>query len=154
MLVKGDPGKLRQALMNLLDNAIKFTHKGQIVFRIGIAGPTQARLSDSDRKGYFARLRFDIEDTGIGIPRVMIATLFAPFIQGDATNTRCFGGTGLGLAISKKLIELMNGAISVESTEGMGSRFSVEVELETPILVNPTNNAFGVVEFDPSLTAA
>ena len=110
--VRGDPTRLRQILLNLLSNALKFTDAGAIKLRV-ICPPA------SDRSLF----KFEIQDTGIGIPRDRMSRLFQSFSQVDASTTRRFGGTGLGLAICKQLAELMGGQIGVESVEGKGSTF-------------------------------
>ena len=115
----GDQNRLRQVLLNLLNNAIKFTAKGSVTLSISVM---------SRETGTF-RLRFSVQDTGIGIPTSKRHLLFERFSQADGTIQREFGGTGLGLAISKRLIELMDGAIDVESEEGRGSTFWFEVTL-------------------------
>ncbi len=112
-LLTGDPGRLRQVVLNLANNAIKFTHEGRIGIRIGLDHENSRR----------ATLRFVVEDTGIGIPEHLVAHIFNPFTQADASMTRKYGGTGLGLSISKKLVEMMGGAIGVESREGHGATF-------------------------------
>ncbi|MRR54086.1 MAG: PAS domain S-box protein [Deltaproteobacteria bacterium] len=117
-LVSGDPGKLRQILVNLLSNALKFTHQGEIVLR--------AALDREDDNN--AWVRFSVRDTGIGIPQTRIKDIFALFSQVDASTTRRYGGTGLGLAISRQLAELMGGTIDVESEEGRGSTFFLAVK--------------------------
>jgi two-component system sensor histidine kinase/response regulator len=109
--VRGDPGRLRQILLNLAGNAIKFTEKGEVVIRATLDEEDQVR----------ARVRFAVSDTGIGIPADRMSLLFKSFSQVDASTTRKFGGTGLGLAISKKLSEMMGGQIGLESKEGKGT---------------------------------
>jgi CheY-like chemotaxis protein/HPt (histidine-containing phosphotransfer) domain-containing protein len=113
LLVRGDPGRLRQILGNLLGNAIKFTAAGEVSVR--------ASLQAQDEEGVL--VRFSVRDTGIGIPAEKKIRLFQKFSQVDASTTRHYGGTGLGLAISKQLAEQMGGAIGVESREGAGSEF-------------------------------
>ncbi|HEX5802500.1 MAG TPA: response regulator [Azospira sp.] len=116
--VVGDPVRLRQILDNLLNNAIKFTERGEVRLIVQ-ARPVGAQV----------QLRIAVEDTGIGIPPRVQATIFEKFTQADSSTTRLYGGTGLGLAISKQLATLMGGQIAVSSREGAGSRFSLMLQL-------------------------
>jgi signal transduction histidine kinase/DNA-binding response OmpR family regulator len=111
--IRGDAGRLRQILLNLCGNAVKFTQEGEIALNVCVV----ARDADS------TTLRFEVRDTGIGIPADRIHTLFQPFSQVDASTTRRFGGTGLGLSIVKRLAEMMGGEAGVQSQEGVGSTF-------------------------------
>jgi signal transduction histidine kinase/AmiR/NasT family two-component response regulator len=120
--VRGDPVRLRQIVLNLLGNAIKFTAKGEVLLHVALAGPAGGRPA----------LRFRIVDTGIGVPPAVQAALFQPFVQADSSTTRRFGGTGLGLAICKRLCELMGGAIGVESSGRDGSTFWFTALLDEP----------------------
>lgn len=117
--VSGDPLRFRQIVMNLVDNAIKFTAKGRITVR----GEVRERTAD------FVRLEFMVSDTGIGITPQDQERIFIPFTQADASTTRNYGGSGLGLAISRKLVELMDGQIWVESRPGQGSVFHFTVAM-------------------------
>jgi PAS domain S-box-containing protein len=119
-LVRGDPGRLRQVLVNLTGNAVKFTHQGGVTIRVELEKEDEVSLV----------VRFSVTDTGIGIPAHRLGALFSPFVQVDGSTTRNYGGTGLGLAISKQLVELMGGSIKVESEEGKGSTFTFTVLLE------------------------
>ncbi|MBF0131815.1 MAG: response regulator [Magnetococcales bacterium] len=115
----GDPLRLGQVLINLGSNAVKFTHKGQIVYRIAVVSCTKTEVS----------LRFQVQDTGIGMDPEQSAHLFQPFYQGDASTTRRYGGTGLGLAISQHLVHAMGGQIAVDSLLGEGSLFHFSLTL-------------------------
>jgi PAS domain S-box-containing protein len=128
--IVGDAGRLRQVLLNLLANAVKFTEKGEVVVHVD-AEPT-------GKHSY--RLEFAVRDTGIGIPQDRMETLFDSFSQVDASTTRRYGGTGLGLAISKRLVELMGGTMWVESAEGEGSTFFISLsakDAEVPLRTDP-----------------
>jgi len=118
--VIGDPARLQQTLVNLLDNAIKFTDRGQITLRVEPNG------QDQDR----GLLHFTVQDTGIGIPSEKIKVIFEAFSQADGSSTRKQGGTGLGLTISSRLVEMMHGSISVVSEMGVGSCFHFTARLE------------------------
>ena len=119
--VIGDPERLRQILVNLVNNAIKFTEDGDVTIRI-------ERSAGGD--DIFALVRFCVVDTGIGIPAERLNRLFNSFSQVDASTTRRYGGTGLGLAICKQLVEAMGGRIGVESTVGEGSTFWFELPMQ------------------------
>jgi len=113
-LVRGDPTRVRQVLMNLIGNAIKFTEEGEVDVSAAVAG----------HHGDSTSVRFRVRDTGIGISEPQLATIFDEFTQADASMTRRYGGTGLGLAISRRLVALMGGALTVTSEVGRGSEFS------------------------------
>ncbi len=118
--LKGDPDRLRQVLVNLIGNAIKFTHRGKVSLEI-------ERLNSPG--GDAERLRFAVIDTGIGIADEKRSLIFEPFRQANGSTTRTHGGTGLGLSISSRLIDLMGGTLTVESQFGQGSRFSFELTI-------------------------
>lgn len=119
-MLRGDALRLRQVLLNLAHNAIKFTDRGEVRLSVKV-------LKQKDQQ---VTLLFSVEDTGIGIDSAKLPMLFQSFSQVDSSTTRRFGGTGLGLAISQQLMSLMNGQIQVESTPGLGSRFSFEATLD------------------------
>ncbi len=121
-LVRGDSSRLRQILVNLLGNAVKFTTEGEVVLTVRSGSMREGRLE----------LQFAVSDTGIGIPQEAMGRLFQSFTQVDASTTRRFGGTGLGLAISRRLAELMGGEMRVESVEGAGSTFHFSIRVDVP----------------------
>jgi two-component system sensor histidine kinase/response regulator len=128
-LLGGDPSRLRQILVNLIGNAVKFTEKGEVVVRVDCAPVDSEHVA----------VTFTVSDTGIGIPREKHAAIFDPFTQADASTTRRFGGTGLGLTISSRLVALMGGTIGVESEPGHGTQFHVTLpfEIRTEVVAAP-----------------
>ncbi len=118
--VRGDAHHLRQVLINLASNAVKFTERGSVAVHVGCQGETEGHV----------RLKFSVRDTGIGIAPEAQQRIFESFTQGDQSTTRRFGGTGLGTTIAKQLVELMGGRIGLESAVGLGSTFWFEIELE------------------------
>ena len=120
--IKGDPARLRQVLLNLLTNAVKFTERGSV----------RLEIATLEERGDRITLRLAVHDTGIGIPEERLDRLFKSFSQVDASNTRKYGGTGLGLAISSELTRLMGGRILVDSAPGVGSTFAVEIPFGRP----------------------
>jgi PAS domain S-box-containing protein len=126
-MLRGDSQRLRQILVNLVANSIKFTHCGSVSLDVAVEGRAAGRV----------RLRFSVTDTGIGIPPDRVPQLFSAFVQADVSTTRKYGGSGLGLAISRQLAEMMGGAIGVESQPGHGSTFWFTVELEASSAPHP-----------------
>jgi CheY-like chemotaxis protein/HPt (histidine-containing phosphotransfer) domain-containing protein/two-component sensor histidine kinase len=130
-VVRGDAGRLRQVLTNLISNAVKFTSAGEVSVRVGVDE------SGGDRM----LLRAEVSDTGIGIAPDRVAALFEPFSQADSSTTRRFGGTGLGLAISRQLVELMGGELTADSAPGEGSVFRFTAQLDHGTGDRPTRRA-------------
>ncbi|MBF0228760.1 MAG: response regulator [Desulfamplus sp.] len=141
--LKGDSGRLRQIILNLVNNAIKFTTKGEIIITVRnkeadnnqhniekTSNETKNEEADLKNDPNQVIISFSVSDTGIGIPKDRMNRLFQPFSQADASTTRKYGGTGLGLVISKRLVELMGGNISVQSQEGEGSTFEFTASFE------------------------
>ena len=141
--LKGDPERIRQILNNLIGNAIKFTPKGEVAIEASVEQAAPAS----------AVVRFTVRDTGIGIPLEKTDHLFQPFTQVDASTTRNYGGTGLGLSISKRLVEMMNGEIGVESRMGSGSTFWFTLRLERSLEAVARGNSPAVLPFSPESLA-
>jgi PAS domain S-box-containing protein len=139
-LVKTDPTRLRQILLNLASNAIKFTHNGEVSVRVKLIRTAP---------GQPARLRFTVVDTGIGMTEQQVAKLFTAFTQADTSTTRNFGGTGLGLAISKRLAEMLGGHIVVSSEPGRGSQFALTIDVGL-VDTTPSSHAPTVPNAAPS----
>lgn len=132
-LLRGDPGHIRQVLLNLANNAIKFTDRGEVIIRVGLYKEDDA-VADETVKTVGSEqqitLRFSVYDTGIGISKQTLSKLFSPFTQADGSITRKYGGTGLGLSICKGLVELMGGKISADSEPKKGSEFWFTIPCE------------------------
>jgi len=137
-IFKGDPVRLRQILSNLVNNSIKFTDTGEVSLRVEISAierdaSNEQQDGGSDEIPTFYEAQFSVKDTGIGISPAKLSRLFQPFSQIDSSVTRQYGGTGLGLAISKRLVEIMDGKIWVESELGQGSTFCFSLVLEPSV---------------------
>ena len=125
--VLGDPQRIRQCLINLLGNAIKFTRKGEIVTEVSVIGERDSQ----------PLVRFEVRDTGMGIAPATVKTLFQPFVQADSSTTRHFGGTGLGLSIVRRLVEMMGGEVGVRSELGVGSTFWFILPMQPQAVAEP-----------------
>jgi CheY-like chemotaxis protein len=148
-LVVGDSVRLRQVLVNLTGNAVKFTENGEVVVNVRLESQNETE----------SKVHFTVRDTGIGVPLETQERLFLPFEQADSSTTRQYGGTGLGLAISKRIIELMGGKIWIESTPGVGSRFHFTARLglagtpkQPSILCSPDLRGMRVLIIDDNAT--
>ena len=132
--ISGDPARLRQIILNLVGNAVKFTETGEVVLQVDREGTDAAAslAGAASLEGPVVTLHFTVSDTGVGIPAEKQTTIFDSFTQADASTTRRFGGTGLGLAIASQLVGLMGGRIWVESEPGRGSRFHFTIPFEVP----------------------
>jgi len=139
-MLLGDVTRLRQVLVNLLSNAIKFTEKGEVIGEVSINDEFVAPKFDKS-----VHLRIQVRDTGIGIPENRLSRLFRSFSQVDSSISRRYGGTGLGLAICKRLVELMDGSIGVDSKVGVGSTFDVKLEFEVAADISEPNAARSAV---------
>jgi CheY-like chemotaxis protein len=144
--MEGDEGRVRQILVNLVGNAVKFTDQGEVTIRVE---PGEAA------GGGLREITFIVSDTGIGISEDNWSTIFQPFSQGDVSHTRRFGGTGLGLAISKEVAERMGGTISFSSEPGVGSTFRVTLPLrETAVAASAASSSAPAVDLVPGPLAA
>ena len=149
--VWGDPLRLRQILINLLGNAIKFTQEGEVSISIRQTG----EITHHETKRYLP-IAIAVKDTGIGIPADKLGSIFESFTQADASTTRKYGGTGLGLTISKSLAEMMGGRLTAESQPGAGSTFTLELQLEIadeqPVDLPPRAPLHNILVIDDNLT--
>jgi len=144
--VVGDPQRIRQCLINMVGNAIKFTRAGEVAIKISIAADIDATAT---------RVRFEVRDTGIGISADTLSNLFKPFTQADASTTRHFGGTGLGLSIVLRLVEMMGGTVGAHSELGSGSTFWFELPLErraAPVAIQTVKTSGRILVVDDNHT--
>src|SRR5215467_10512502 len=138
--LSGDRGRLRQVLVNLVANAVKFTERGEVLVRGAVV---RGGVGSREWSEQTTHLRFSVRDSGIGIPRDRLDRLFQAFSQVDASTSRRYGGSGLGLAICRRLTELMGGTIGVESEPGQGSTFWFTAPLGPSQTARPTPGAPG-----------
>ncbi len=135
--LKGDPGRIRQVLVNLVSNAIKFTSEGSV----------ELSIDSSQITPHLCELKFSVVDTGIGLSEATASKVFEPFTQADGSITRRYGGAGLGLSICKELVQLMGGELGVQSTENVGSRFWFTLRVkhdDNSVLINPNDGLLGI----------
>ena len=148
----GAPGRLRQVLVNLLSNALKFTPRGRValiirrVDTVGKLGTEESDVQNAPGSGAPVRLRFSVRDTGIGLSEAAKKWLFEPISQPDGALTREYGGSGFGLSICKKLVKLMGGSIGVVSEFGKGAEFWLELTLRRPLAEVPMSLVRGDVD--------
>ena len=133
---RGDPVRLRQVLLNLVSNAVKFTHGGEILVQVDGSEAADPAADESAAGAKSCRLSFSVTDTGTGIEAAVLSRLFQPFSQADSSTTRKYGGTGLGLAISRQLVEMMGGQLTATSVLGQGSTFRFSIALR-PAAASP-----------------
>jgi signal transduction histidine kinase/CheY-like chemotaxis protein len=134
----GDPTKLKQALINLLSNAIKFTEKGKVKLSVTIVHSTENNVT----------LRFEVKDSGIGMTPEQAEKAFEPFVQADASTTRKYGGTGLGMTITKRILDLMNSKLEIDSTLGVGTTVRFDLTLETIDISNRSAKTSAIIELE------
>ena len=130
---RGDPIRLRQVLVNLVANAVKFTHSGEVLVQVDRTEAAAGAAQDGGGDPQCFELTFSVTDTGVGIEPAVLSRLFQPFSQADNSTTRKYGGTGLGLAISRQLVEMMGGRLTATSVPGVGSTFRFHIPLHPPV---------------------
>lgn len=144
VFINGDISKLRQILVNLLSNAEKFTERGEISISVSINNLGASLIDDNENYS----LRFEVQDTGIGITPEAYSRLFQPFSQGDISTSRKYGGTGLGLVISQRLVNLMHGIIGVDTSPGLGSKFWFTIEVEKAKILSEKISQYDYSDFE------
>jgi len=145
--LRGDPTRLSQALLNFAANAVKFTERGAITLRARLC-PEDNPPGEQDDSADELRVRFEVEDTGIGIPAAQLPNLFQTFVQADASTTRKYGGTGLGLVIARRLAEMMGGEVGADSTPGQGSTFWFTARLQRGHGIMPATSTTPIAATD------